>query len=201
MSEEQLEKLKEQAKNYKNKIFDFIRNTSPQIDGFKNSHRKYYEYVVTTCGVFAGLTQALLASNFQKIDMLAISGFIFFILAVIIAFIGFKRDLIFGAKYTAGLKSIQKNLSDFSYLSTQFLASEISPEEYKLKQEDFEKKYHDMRRNPDMEKADTYENSILKELGDNFFSNVNLITISFVLGLILVSLSVVLPQFTCLYFK
>lgn len=199
MEEKELEKLNDKAKNYKSKILDFIRTTSPQIDGFKNSHRKYYEYVVTTCGVFAGLTQALLASNFQKIDVLATFGFIFFILAVIIAFIGFKRDLIFGAKYTAGLKNIQKTLSDFSYLSTQFLASEISPEEYKLKQEDFEKKYHDMRRNPDMEKADAYENSILKELSDNFFSNVNLVTVAFILGLAFVSLSVVLPQLTCLY--
>ena len=198
MTEDEIKKLREKAQSYKEKIRTFVTTTSPQIDGFKSSHRKYYEYVVTTCGVFAGLTQALLASNFQKIDILATFGFIFFVLAVIIAFVGFKRDLIFGAKYTAGLKSIQKTLSDFSYLSTQFSANEISPEEFKSKLDDFEKKYHDMRNNPDMEKADAYENSILKELSEDFFSNVNLITIAFILGLVFVSLSVVLPQFFCL---
>ena len=198
MSEEEKIQLRNKAKSYNDKIHEFILTTSPQIDGFKSSHRKYYEYVVTACGIFAGLTQALLASNFQKIDILATLGFIFFVLAVVIAFLGFKRDLVFGAKYTLGLKGIQKTLSDFSYLSTQFSTNEVSPEEYKSKLTEFEKKYHDMRNNPDMEKSDAYENSILKELSEDFFSNVNLITTTFILGLVFVSLSVVLPQFFCL---
>jgi len=198
MSNEEINKFKQKAQSYKDKIHSFILTTSPQIDGFKSSHRKYYEYVVTICGIFSGLTQALLASSFQKIDILATLGFIFFVIAVVIALLGFKRDLIFGAKYTAGLKGIQKALGDFSYLSTQFSANEISPEEYKSKCEEFETKYHDMRNNPDMEKADAYENSILKELNEDFFSNVNLITITFISGLMFVALSVLLPQFFCL---
>ena len=198
MTEDEIKKLREKSQSYKDKIHNFILTTNPQIDGFKSSHRKYYEYIVTACGIFAGLTQALLASNFQKIDILATFGFIFFIIAVVIALLGFKRDLIFGAKYTAGLKGIQKTLSDFSYLSTQFSKNEISAEEYQLKLDEFEKKYHDMRNNPDMEKSDAYENSILKDLSGNFFSNANLVTTTFILGLVLVALSVVLPQFFCL---
>lgn len=197
MSEDEINKLKQKAQSYKDKIHNFISTTSPQIDGFKNSHRKYYEYIVTACGVFAGLTEALLASNFQKIDLLATLGFIFFVLAVIIAFIGFKRDLIFGAKYTIGLKGIQKTLSDFSYSNTRFSKNEISAEEYKIKLDEFEKKYPDMRNNADMEKTDAYENSILKDLSDNPFSSVNLITATFLAGLILVALSVILPRLVC----
>lgn len=197
MTDEEVSKLKQKAQSYKEKIHSFILTTSPQIDGFKSSHRKYYEYIVTVCGIFAGLTQALLASNFPKNDMLASVGFIFFVIAVVVAFLGFKRNMIFGAKYTAGLKGIQKTLGDFSYVSTQFSTGEIAPEEYKPKLEEFEKKYHDMRNNPDMEEADAYENTILKELGENLFSNANLITATFILGLAFVALSVVLPQFTC----
>jgi hypothetical protein len=193
MTEEEIKKLKQKAQTYKDKIHSFISTTSPQIDGFKSSHRKYYEYVVTACGIFAGLTQALLASNFQKIDALATLGFIFFVLAVVLAFLGFKRDLVFGAKYTLGLKGIQKTLCDFSYLSIQFSTNEISAEEYKSKLEEFEKKYHDMRNNPDMEKTDAYENSLLKELSEDFFSNVNLITIA----LVSVAFSVALPHLIC----
>lgn len=194
MTKEEIKNLKQKAQADKDKIHSFILTTSPQIDGFKSSHRKYYEYVVTACGIFAGLTQALLASSFQKIDTLTTLGFIFFVLAVVLAFLGFKKDLIFSAKYTLGLKGIQKTLGDFSYSSTQFSTNEISAEEYKSKLEEFEKKYHDMRNNPDMEKMDTYENSLLKELSEDFFSNVNLITITFILGLVSVALSVVLPH-------
>ena len=198
VSGDEISKLKEEAQTHRDLIRGFISTTSPQIDGFKNSHRKYYEYIFTACGVFAGLTQALLASNFKKIDSLATLGFIFFILAVIIALIGFRKGIIFGAKYTAGLKGIQKTLSGFSYLSTQFSSGEITVEEYKPKLDVFIKEYHDMRNNPDMKEADTYEDSLLKELCDDSFSNINLVTAAFCLGLIFVALAVVLPEFTCL---
>ncbi len=200
MKEEEIKKLREKAESYKDACRNFISRTNPQIDGFKNSYRKYYEYIITACGVFAGLTEALLASNFQKIDGLAILGFIFFVLAVIIAFLGFKKGIIFGAKYTVGLKGMHKNFSDFSYEITKFLKNEISPEEYKSKQEDFENKRLEMRNNADMKKSDLYEDSLLEEIINNPLSKINLITITFLLGLIFVALSVVLPKFTCLYF-
>ena len=197
MTEEEINKLKQKAQSYKEKAHSFILTTSPQIDGFKSSHRKYYEYVVTACGVFAGLTQALLVSSFQKIDSLAILGFIFFVVAMIIAFLGFKRDLVFGAKYTVALKNIQKTVGDFSYEAVKFSTNEITADEYKKKQNEFEKKYPNMRNNSDMEEADNYENLILKELSDNRFSNANLLTATFLAGIILVGLSVLLPEMIC----
>ena len=60
VSDDEIKKLKEKAQSYQDKIRSFVLKTSPQIDGFKGSHRKYYEYIVTACGIFAGLTQALL---------------------------------------------------------------------------------------------------------------------------------------------
>ena len=47
MSEDEIKKLKEKAQSYQEKIRIFVATTSPQIDGFKSSHRKYYEYIFT----------------------------------------------------------------------------------------------------------------------------------------------------------
>lgn len=201
MEDEELKKLQKESELHKDKINCFIEKTYPQIGMFKDSHRKYYEYIVTACGVFAGLTQALLASNFQKINFLAVLGFVFFIIAVIISFLGFKRDLILSAKYTKGLKQIQKILSDFSGDITKFSRNEISPEEYKKKQVNFRSKYPDLRYNSDMGETDAYENTILEEIIDCSFSNLNLITATFLIGLVLVTLSVILPQIVCFGFS
>lgn len=197
MDEEEIKKLTQKAQIYKDGIHGFILTTSPQIDGFKNSYRKYYEYIITVSSVFAGLTQALIASNFLKVDMLTVLGFISFVLTVIIAFLGFRRDLLFTAKYTMELKNMQKVFSNFSGEIFKFLTNKISLEDYKKKQSNFENKYPDMKNNSKMSEADAYENLILREINENLLSNINLITATFLLGIIFVALSVLLPQIIC----
>lgn len=198
MHESEINKLRQESQSHADNIRGFISKTNPQIDGFKNSYRKYYEYMVTACGIFAGLTQALLASDFQKINTLAALGFIFFVLALITAFLNFREGLTSGAKYTLGLKGTQKISIEFLHEIVRFSRGKITPEKYKLSQEAFEIRSPEMINNPDMAKADEYENSLLKEISENPFSKINVMTGAFLFGLFLVALSVMLPQLICL---
>jgi len=192
--DQELEKLHKKAEKYIDRIKVFVHTVAPQIDGYKKDYREYFKDVITASGVFAALTQALLASNLPKVASLAVVGFFLLIIAIVLAFLGFRKGLVVGAKYVLSVKKIQRKMVDFSGIATQFTRAEITPEAYKIKQDEFERSYPDFRNNEDMDEFNTYENQLLQEIAESPFLPPSIISVFFVGGIILVALSVLIPQ-------
>lgn len=189
-----LEEIYKKAKKYIDNIDIFIHTTTPQIDGYKKNYSEYLKSIITASGVFAALTQALLVSKLPKITLLAVVGFFLLIIAVILAFLSFRKGLVMGAVYVLALKKIRNKMVDFSGIATQFTKGIITLKEYEIKQDEFEKSYPNFRDNKDIKDFDTQENQLLEETAKNYFSSPNIISIFFVAGIILVTFSVLIPQ-------
>ena len=193
MDEEELEKLHKQAERYVETSGRAVRETiHPQIEGFKKSYNNYFKELATASGVIAGATTALLSSSIPKIQLLTILGLVLLIIVVVFTFLSFKKGLMNSVPYVQYLKKLSRELTDFSYNAVIFSRKEITPDDFQTKEKEFKNKYYKWRDDLRGDEIDLNENRTLFEM-HKWSSEINIITSIFVLGIISIALSIIIP--------
>ena len=195
MNQEELKRLHEESKRYVEKIGHAVQKVIyPQIEAFKKSYDDYFRNLVATSGLVAGAVTALLSSNISKIEWLTILGFVLLVTVVISTFIIFKKGLIESIPYVQYLKETSKELTNFSHKAVKLSRGETTPEEFQAEKQKFEQNYNKWRKDPRMGKINLNEGEVLSKIS-KVFSAINFLTFLFVLGIIFVAISIIIPLF------
>lgn len=195
MSQEELENLHKKAERYVETSGQAVRETIyPQVESFKKSYNDYFKDLATASGVIAGAVTALLSSNIPKIEWLAILGFTLLIIVVIFTFLSFKKSLIKSIPYVQYLKKLSRELTDFSYNAVRFSREEITPADFEAKERDFKRKYDKWRNDQRGDEINLNENKNLDEMS-KWNSEINILFFIFLLGIIFVTFSIIIPLF------
>ncbi len=193
MDQEELEKIHKRAGRYVETSGNVVRGTLyPQIEGFKKDYSDYLKELRTSSGIMAGAVVALLSSNIVKIEWLAILSLLFLIIVVIQTFLPFRKAIINSVPYIQYLKKLSRWLTDFSNNAVKFSRGEIFLSEFEKIEKEFKNNYdkwrNDQRRNEVNLSEEKYFSEITK-----WYSEINTTLFIFVLGLISVTMSVVIP--------
>lgn len=195
MSEEELEKIHKRAGRYVETSGNAVRETiHPQIEGFKTGYRNYLSDLRSSSGIIAGAVVALLSSNIAKIEWLAILSLLFLIGVVILTFLPARKAIINSAPYTLYLKKLSRWLTDFSNNAVKFSRGEISPDDFEKTEKEFKENYEKWRSDQRGDEVNHREEKSLLQI-TKWYSEVNVIFFIFLVGLTLVTMSVVIPLF------
>src|SRR3989344_6770085 len=193
MDQEKLEKMHKRAGKYVETSASAVHGTiSPQIEAFEKEYTGYLKDLRTSSGVMAGAVVALLSSNISQIEWLTISSLVFFIIVVILTFLSFKKSILNSTPYIKYLRKLSKFLTDFSGDAVKFSRKEIMPGEFEKIEEEFHNSYDRWRNDQYSKEINAKEEQNFSEI-TRWHSEINVISFIFILGLILVSVSVVIP--------
>jgi len=193
MNQEELEKIHKKAGRYVETSGNAVRGTiSPQIEGFKKDYGDYLKELRTSSGVMAGAVVVLLSSNISKIEWLTTLSLLFFIIVVILTFLPFRKAIINSVPYIQYLKKLSRWLTDFSNNAVKFSREEITPGEFEKIEKEFKNNYDKWRNDQCGNEVNLREEKHFSEI-TKWYSEINTTFFIFVLGLILVTISVVIP--------
>jgi len=196
MDQDELEKLHKKAGRYVETSGNAVRGTIyPQIEGFKKDYSDYLKDLRTSSGVIAGAVVALLSSSFPKIDSLAILGLLLLVDVVIWSFLPFRKAIINSVPYVQYLKKLSRWLTDFSNTAVKFSRGESTPEEFEKIEKEFKSNYDKWRNDRHGDEVNLREEKYFSEIS-KWYSEINVILFLFILGLVAVASSVVIP-FVC----
>ncbi len=193
MDQEELEKMHKRAGRYVETSGNAVRGTIyPQIEGFKKDYGDYLKELRTSSGIIAGAVVALLSSNISKIEWLAILSLLFLIIVVILTFLPFRKAIVNSIPYIQYLKKLSRWLTDFSNNAVKFSREEITPNEFEKIEKEFKNNYDKWRNDQRGDEVNLREEKHFSEI-TKWYSEINITLFIFVLGLILVTMSVVIP--------
>lgn len=186
--------LRERAIKKQNSIIHAIRTNNDQRKFFTEAYKDYLNKLITASGVFAGVTEALLASSALQIRWLTALGLLLEVSCIILIFHTFKQNLLLSGKLLKHVKNVDKKLNAFSFILTKFLRGELPPEKLEEKWDAFDGSFEAMRNDDVFSEVEAEE--------DEWFNNmtsprheINIAFILFTLGILLVAFSALLPYF------
>lgn len=193
MDQEELEKMHKRAGRYVETSGNAVRGTIyPQIEGFKKDYSDYLKELRTSSGIIAGAVVALLSSNIGKIEWLAILSLLLLIIVVILTFLPFRKAIVNSIPYIQYLKKLSRWLTDFSNNAVKFSREEITPSEFQKIEKEFKDNYDKWRNDQRGNEINLREEQHFLEI-TKWYSEINITLFIFMLGLISVTISVVIP--------
>jgi hypothetical protein len=167
---------------------------SPQIKQHGESYHDYLKDISATAGLLLGGTVALWSvESISLVKSFAVLGFFFLSITVLFSFYLRKERVVRPMPYILSLRKLSRWLTDHSNEIVLFSRKEISIDDYKKDKTEFESKYSNMReslRFSDLEKNEENE----MERMPKWYSEINLVSLFFLLGIVLILTSVLLPQ-------
>jgi len=195
MTQAELEKLHKDSARYLETTNHAVSEVIvPQIESFKNTYNKYLKELATAAGVISGAVTALLSSNINRVEWLAVLGFIFLVIVVVFSFWSLKKGIVESVLYIQYLKSLSQELTDFSHNVVRFSRGEITPEDFQKTELEFKGKYDKQRNDHRGVEITNKENEILLKM-TKWYSEINILFMLFSVGIILVALSTSIPLF------
>lgn len=193
MNQSELEEMQKRAGRYVETSGNAVRGTIyPQIEGFKKDYSDYLKDLRTSSGIIAGALVALLSSDIEKIEWLAILGLLFLIIVVILSFLPFRKAILNSVSYVQYLKKLSRWLTDFSNNAVKFSRGEVTPDEFGSIEKEFKSKYDKWRNDQRVDEVNLREEKYLAEIS-KWYSEINILLFLFILGLVAVTLSIFIP--------
>jgi len=195
MTQEEKEKLQQEGDRRIKSIGDAVQEVfSPQIKQHSESYHDYLKDISTTAGILLGGVVALWST--ERVDFvawLAILGFLFLAASVIFSFFLRKNSVISPVPYVLSLKKLSRKLTEHSNKIVLFSRNELKEDEYLKERETFEADYAQMRSDVHFEKIEKSETNALERM-PKWYSEINVLTAFFLLGIACIALSVLIPQ-------
>lgn len=202
MTEEEKKKLWADGDKRFKTIGHAVREVfSPQIKQHAESYYDYLKDVSTTAGILLGGVVALWSTN--KIDFvswLAIMGFLFLAISVVFSFYLRKNSVTIPVPYVLSVKKLSRKVTEHSHKIVLFSRNELTVEEYLEEKKRFEDEYQKMRSSVRFEEMEKKETAALKRMS-KWYSEINILTLLLLLGIICILLSVLIPQLCLLKYR
>lgn len=195
MNEEEKKKLWEEGEKRMKSIGYAVRDViSPQIKEHGESYDDYLKDISATAGLLLGGTIALWSVDFVIfVKPLAVLGFVSLSITVVFSFLLRRRAVIRPIPYIQYLKKLSRWLTDHSNRIVLFSRKELSIDDYMKEKKEFESNYPTMRAGGRFNELEQEEAGIIERMA-KWYSEVNILTAFFLLGIGLVLVSVLLPQ-------
>ena len=199
MTEVELKNLQEDGERRMKLISHAVREVfSPQIRQHGEGYHEYLKDISTMAGLLLGGIVALWSTtSVLYIKIFSILSFTFLSLAVVLSFWLRKTAIIRPVPYIQYLKKLSRWMTEHSNKIVLFSRGEKSLDEHLREKEDFSIHYQKMRDGARFKDLEEEESMILDRM-PKWYSEVNILTTFFVAGILLVLLSVLLPQI-CIY--
>lgn len=190
-----MENLDDTTKNRIKESGDFIEKvTSPQINAYTTQYNQLLKDLIFNAGIFAGAAMALLSSSIEQKRVFSIAGLILIVLSIIFAVLGFRRSLLKDSDYILLLKKLEGMFSDRSSLAISHKAGVLNEEGYKSKDRELVEKIYAQLDAPAIEEVRRASFEFLENMKKPW-SEINIVTYCFILGILLLILSVTIPFF------
>lgn len=195
MNEQQ---AKQAATNYIQKIHDAVHRTfAPQLEKHKQFLGQKLRESVILAGALTSLTITLFSSNTPIFKPLTALGLVLFAIVFIVAIVIFFESVQMLAKYSLKIKEISTLLVDFSGVCVKFNNGDMTLEEFLKRESKVRALYPSMRDNEAFDAVEVWDKEFLQKLADGDYSQINVIILCLIGGVVSVVLSILLPLFLC----